>query len=77
MYAVSALMCLSILMLAIFSTDDGKDKATEPATGWEFLYLLAFAAILYFIVADFIALFIKKKKKVYNDSDFETTEARK
>lgn len=78
MYVVSALMCLSILVLAIFGPDDGKDDAKEPATGWEFLYLLGFIAILYFIVADFIALFIKKRrKKLYSDLDFETAETGK
>jgi ABC-type transport system involved in multi-copper enzyme maturation permease subunit len=78
MYVVSALMCLSILLLAIFGTDDSKADTKEPATGWEFLYLLGFVAILYFIVADFIALFIKKrKKKDYSDLDFETAETGK
>jgi len=78
MYVVSTLMCLSILLFAIFGTDDAKDDAKDPANGWEFLYLLAFIAILYFIVADFITLFIKRrKKKVFSDLDFETAEAGK
>lgn len=63
MYVVNVLILLSIIFFAFFGKNDGNDKS-EPASDWDFLYGLAFFAMVYFAIYDFIILFIKRKKYV-------------
>ena len=50
-------------IFCFFGKNDGNDKS-EPASDWDFLYGLAFFAMVYFAIYDFIILFIKRKKYV-------------
>jgi len=61
MYAVNALIILAAILYTVLSKDDGTGKS-DPPGNWDFLYLLGFLAIIYFMVYDFIMLFIKRKK---------------
>jgi len=71
MYAVNALIILAAILYTILSKDDGTAKS-DPPGNWDFLYLLGFLAIIYFMVYDFIALFIKRKKHVEKkEQEFE------
>jgi hypothetical protein len=63
MYAVNTLVVLIAILYSILSKGNNTAK-DDPPGNWDFLYLLGFLAIIYFMVYDFITLFIKRKKHI-------------